>query len=93
MAFPKYADLIKLTKEKLGEAMAAPRAREQGKKAELEMAKLDTALASLDQKANELAAQYPINWDSLLQTLDEKALTERRRAQFATLIAELFPAE
>lgn len=93
MKFPKYAELIKMSKEKLTEAMALPRAREMGKKAELEMAKLDTALASLEQKANELATAYPIDFDKLLAALDEAALTKRRRDQFATLIADLFPTE
>ena len=50
MALIKYKDVLLLCKEKVKEAMAPLRAREMKKKAELEICKLDSAIAEKEQK-------------------------------------------
>lgn len=92
MKLQVYHDIIKATKEKVNELLAVPRAYEQRKRAELEVAKIDAQLVSHEQKVQELAAKYPVDFDALLEALDEFALLERRKEQFNVVIAEMFPA-
>ncbi len=90
MALLKYKDILTLAKEKISEAMAPLRAREMRKKAELEACKLDSTIAEKEQKIQEYAAEYPINFDKLIDAIDELELTSRRKEQFEKIIAEMF---
>lgn len=91
MLLKNYKDLIAMGKEKLNEALAVPRAWEQRKRAELEIAKIDSELAVKQQQIQEIAAGYPINFDRLIDSIDELALLERRQEQFKKIVAEMFP--
>jgi hypothetical protein len=90
MALIKYSEVIKLAKEKINEAMAPLREREMKKKAELEIAKIEGFLAEKEQAIQELAAKYPIDYDKLIEALDDLDLTNRRKEQFTKIIAEMF---
>ncbi len=90
MALLKYKDILVLAKEKINEAMAPLRAREMRKKAELEACKLDSTIAEKEQKIQELASKYPINFDELIDAIDELELVKRRKEQFEKIINEMF---
>lgn len=90
MSLLKYKDVLILCKDKIKEVMAPLRAREMRKKAELEVCKLESTIAEKEQKIQECASEYPINFDRLIDALDELELTNRRKEQFERIIAEMF---
>lgn len=93
MSLMKYSEVLKLCKEKLHETMAPLRAKEMKKKGELELAQLESKLAQEDQKVQEIAMKYPIDFYQLGEALDERDLVERRLHQLETILTDLFPAE
>lgn len=90
MSLMKYKDVLALGKEKINEAKAPFRAREMSKKAELEVCKLESTIADREQKIHELCSKYPIDFDQLINALDELELTKRRKKQFEQIIVEMF---
>ena len=90
MSLLKYKDVLILCKEKVKEAMAPLRAREMRKKGELEICKIDSIIAEKEQQIQEFASEYPINFDKLIDALDELELTKRRKEQFEKIIEEMF---
>ena len=90
MALMKYKDVLSLAKEKIAEVKAPLRAREMRKKGELEICKLESLIADREHKIHEYASQYPIDFDKLLDAIDELELTQRRKEQFEKIIAEMF---
>lgn len=90
MALMKYKDLLVLAKEKISAAMAPLRAKEMKKKAELEMCKLESVIAEKEQKIQEHATEYPINFDRLIDAMDDLELNKRRLEQFERIVKEMF---
>lgn len=90
MKLIKYKDVLALCKEKINEAKAPFRSREMSKKAELEVCKLESLIADREQKIQELSAEYPINFEGLINALDELELTQRRKKQFESILQEMF---
>jgi len=93
MKLKPFAEIIAMSKEKLSEALAPIRARKVRSQAELEMAKLDDELIRLEADIQEQCAKEDINFPSLLDKLDKVALLERRKAQYESVLAQLFPAK
>lgn len=93
MQLKPFKDLIALSKEKLDEAMAPIRARQVKSNAELEMAKLDADILTKETSIQEMCTQKDINLPRLMDRLDELALLERRKEQYAEVIGQLFPAQ
>lgn len=92
MKLTVYEKVLTFAKEKIQEAMAPVRAREMKKKAELEMAKIDGRMIEQEGKIQEMASTYPIDYDRMIGAIDELALLERRKKQFARIVEEMFPA-
>lgn len=93
MNLMRYKDVLVLAKEKVQAVMAPLRAMEMSKKAELEVCKLESTIAEKEQKIQECASEYPINFDRLIDSLDELELTKRRKEQFEQIIDEMFRAD
>ena len=91
MKIKPYKEILKMAKEKIDESLAPVRAFRAKKQAELEMAKLDEKMATIEAKVHELCCEKDINFDSIINKQDEYALAERRKKQFAKVISELFP--
>lgn len=91
MKLKPFAEIIALSKEKLAESLAPIRARKVRSQAELEMAKLDDELVRLEADIQEQCAKEDISFPSLLDKLDKVALLERRKAQYESVLAQLFP--
>lgn len=90
MALLKYKDILGLAKDKIKEVMAPLRAHEMKKRAELEIAKIDSTIAEKEQAIQEFASAYPIDFDKMIDAIDELDLIKRRQAQFAQIIEEMF---
>jgi len=86
-----YKKILKFSKEKIEESLAPIRARQAKKQAELEMAKLDEKIATLESKITEKASEHPIDFHQLIDMQDELALVERKRTMFEKNVQELFP--
>jgi hypothetical protein len=80
-----------MSKEAVDASLATSRANTAKRQAELEVAKIEEAIAVQEGKINELCSQKSLDYDAILNALDEVALAERRKAQFAKVIGELFP--
>jgi hypothetical protein len=93
MKLKPFAEIIALSKEKLAESLAPIRARKVRSQAELEMAKLDDELVRLEADIQEQCSKEDINFPNLLDKLDKVALLERRKTQYESVLAQLFPAK
>jgi hypothetical protein len=93
MSLLKYKEILVLAKEKINEVMAPLRAREMRKKGELEACKLESIIAEKEQKIQEYASTYPIDFDKLIDAIDELELVKRRKEQFEKIIQEMFDDE
>ena len=83
--------MIKLTKEGIDKALAPIRCRQVKSQADLEMAKIDEKIITLEAKVQEMCVEKTIDFDSLLRKLDEIAILERRQKQYLKVLSELFP--
>ncbi len=90
MALIKYKDVLILCKDKIKEALAPLRAREMKKKAELEVCKIDSQIAEKEQKIQEIASEYPIDFHKMIDAIDDLDLIKRRKEQFEQIIDEMF---
>jgi len=93
MKLPKYKDILKMTKEKITESLAPIRAIQAKRQAELEMAKLDEKIITLETEINALCCENPLPFDKIIHKQDEVGLQERKRKQFSKIIEELFPED
>jgi uncharacterized coiled-coil protein SlyX len=59
-------------------------------KEKIEISKLEEQIANQECKITEIAAEHPINFDKLIESLDELKLAERRKEQLKTIIDDLF---
>ena len=93
MAFKvkSYREVLAMTKEKLDEALAPIRARSAKAKAELEIAKQQEKLVSLETEIHKLCAEKDLNFNSIADKIDQYELAERRLKQIEALVRELFP--
>ena len=91
MKLTPYKKILAMGKEAIDANLAPVRAHSAKKKAELEMAKLDEKLATLDSEINSICSEKEINFEKIINKLDDIALTERKRKQFEKIIGEMFP--
>lgn len=91
MQLKSYTDLLAMTKEKIGEYLQPLKAKEQRKAGELQLVQLEQKVLEKEAQIQKLCAEYPIQYDDLLNSLDEHALLQRRLAQMQTVIEQLFP--
>lgn len=90
MTLMRYRDVLTLAKDKINEAMAPLRAREMRKRAELETCKLESDIATQEQRIQDIASQYPIDFDNLIYAIDDLDIIKRRKEQFEKIITEMF---
>lgn len=86
-----FAELIKMTKEALDDALLPLRVRAAKARAETERIKLEEQLISQEARIHEACADKDINFIRVSNMIDEYELTERRLKQINELVANLFP--
>jgi 3-isopropylmalate dehydratase small subunit len=91
MKLKPFKDLIAMSKEKLDEALAPIRARQVKTQAELKLAEIDEKIVTKETEVQELCTGKSIDFETLLKTLDDIALLERRKKQYDKVLSELFP--
>ena len=92
MKLTPYKKLLTMAKEAVDATLAPVRAHAAKKQAELEMAKLDERIATLESKLNTECSKKDLNFDTIIRKLDDIALAERRKGQFEKIVNEMFPA-
>lgn len=92
MKLKPFRDLIKMSKEKLDEAMAPVRAHKVKTQAQLKQAEIDEQIVTLETEIQEMCCQKDIAFDTLISKLDRVAILERRQNQYGKILKELFPA-
>lgn len=81
-----------MAKEAIDASLAPVRSRAAKKQAELEMAKLDERIATLESELTAACSSKQLNFETIITKLDDIALAERRRNQFEKIVAEMFPS-
>jgi hypothetical protein len=93
MQLTPYAKLLTMAKDAVNATLAPARAKSQKLKAQLEVSKLEERCASLETEITENCSEKELNYDVIIDKLDELALAERRKEQLTKIINELFPTD
>jgi len=91
MKLNTYEECLRLSKEAIDAVLAPLRIMKARKQAELEMAKLEEEIATLQAKIQEVCMQKEINFAALISLQDALALTERKKKQYQQILTEMFP--
>ena len=90
MQLAKYKDVLAQSKEKTEEAKAPYRVKEMHKRAELEALEIEAEMASCEATIHRLCSQYPIDFESMIESLDSLQLLARKHKQFNEIITQMF---
>lgn len=90
MSLKKYADALVASKEENEKSLAPARAKEQAARVGIAVATLEVEVQGQQNELTELAGQYPLDIDAIVNAQDEIALNQRRLAQLKALSDELF---
>ena len=85
-----YKDLLKLGKDAIIEIELPFKVKKEQKNLEMKILELEQQLAKDELTIQEQKTRNPINWDSIIDAIDNKAINERKLAQLEQLQKELF---
>lgn len=88
-----FKEIIAMTKEKFDVAMAPVRAKAAKAKANLEEAKVEEKLITLETDIQKLCADKDLDFNKIVDKMDEYELLERKQKQIKELVSKLFPEE
>jgi len=88
-----YKEAIKLGKDAKRQLLAPIKARKVKKQGELGKLEISEKIAVLEAAITERCSHENVDFDSIIDMLDELALLERRLKQFENVINQLFPEE
>lgn len=91
MKLKPFTEILKMTKEGVDKALAPVRAKQVQTKANLKMAELDEQIITAESKIHEMCVDKDVDFEVLIDKLDEVALFERRKKQYQKVLSELFP--
>lgn len=94
MGLRPFKQLIAISKEKMTELMAAPRAKRLQYQGEVEMLEIDAEILMIEGKIEE-SFNEPDNFSfkNMLSQLDQIAILKRRKKQYDGVLSQLFPKE
>lgn len=93
MKLLSYREALKLSKEAIDATLIPLRALKARKKAELEMATLDEAIAVLEHRFTEECMAKDICFSSIIALQDQLALKTRTKRQYQEILDQMFPTE
>jgi len=85
-----FREALKKTKAQIDELLIPVRVKQAKLAGETELAKLEEKMLQCDVAMQELCVASPINYDKIIEKLDEIAMLERRQKQFKKVMDELF---
>ena len=86
-----FAEVLKMSKEALDDALAPIRARSARAKADMVGAKLEEEMIDFERRIHEACADKELDFDKIIGLINKFDLAERKQKQVGKLIAELFP--
>lgn len=86
-------EILAMTSQAVDEALAPIRARQIKAKAETSLAQMDERLVTLERRIHEMCAEKDINFESVMDKMDDYELTQRRQQQLRSILASLFPED
>ena len=86
----KYTKLLKMCKEKISESLAPLKANEMHRKADLEIAKLDSEIAQKEFLVSEAKAEYPIDFNKIINAMDEVEFAKLNLERMKEIVEDLF---
>lgn len=93
MKLRPFKELVGMTKDKINEAMAPVRAKQVRGKAEMKMFEIEAKLLTLETQVHEMCVEKEIDFDKMIDKLDEIGILERRQKQYGVILDQLFPPE
>lgn len=90
MKLAKYKDVLALSKEETENAKAPYRVKEMHKRAELEALEIEAAIAAKESRIHQLCSQYPVDFEDLIDDMNQIALLKRKHDQFTDIITQMF---
>lgn len=88
-----FAALLTMTQEKIEETMIPIRAKKVKLQAETEMNRIDGEIATLQLEIQKMSTNADINIPAVLTKVDQVAMLQRRRDQYAAYLDALFPED
>lgn len=85
-----YRDLLKKTKEAIADAQVPFKVKKEQKQLELKIIELESEIAKNELTIEEQKSANPINWDKLINAMNERDLNNRKLTQLEALSTELF---
>jgi len=85
-----FREALAMTKQAIEEALIPIRVAQAKKQGEMEQLKIDEQILNLEGKLQEATVSNPINYDKVINYIDEIELLNRRKEQFDKIIEELF---
>lgn len=93
MKLPTYKQALQMGKEKINELLAPAKAARARKQGELELCKLDERVATVQTEIQEMCTREEIDFEALIDKLDDLELIERRKKQYSDILTQMFPEE
>jgi len=91
MKLTPYNEALKMGKKKLNELLVPVKVNRAKKQAELEMCKLDEEIATKQAALHDVCTSENIDFAKIIEMQDDLAILERKRNQYETILAEMFP--
>jgi hypothetical protein len=92
MKLTSYKEALTRDKKDADAAAAEYRAKETKARLNLESVQLEAEIAAAEANVQRLSSAYPLDADSLIDSLDDLALLTRKSEQLGEVIKQLFPA-
>ena len=93
MKLLSFRECLKKGKAAIEEALIPVRVQQAKLQGESEQLKLDEKIINLDIKLQEATIAHPIDYNKIIDIIDEIDLLTRRKKQFDQIIKELFPVD
>ena len=85
-----YKNLLKLGKEAIADIERPFKVKKEQKNLEMKILELEQSIAKDELTIQEQKSANPVNWDSLINAIDNEALNNRKLKQLKELEKELF---
>ncbi|RTL34284.1 MAG: hypothetical protein EKK53_26715 [Burkholderiales bacterium] len=92
MKLKPLKEILAMSKQALDESLAPLRARKVKAKAEMKLADNEAKLLEYETRITQACAKEDIDFDNVIDLIDEHELLTRRNEQLKRIVADLFPA-
>lgn len=91
MKLKPLKEILAMSKQALDESLAPLRARKVKAKAEMKLADNEAKLLEYETRITQACAREDIDFDAVIDLIDEHELLTRRNEQLKRVVADLFP--